>query len=518
MFIKKLIFPKDNESIKNPMFNNLPSLDFCYSKGNNAKEIAKFVILIGKNGSGKTSLLILIRKLIECYEMCQKNTLSLKKHDRDHFTCDHSTIDLSLIDREINFLFEKPSNDYYLELKNMDIFNPDKELFCKVFCDNNKNNISINCISLPTSFSIDKNKNEDYCSEIYEEDKKRNDYLEYTIKLINCYNISLAKQIQNESKNINVRERYDQLFSKFGIKTFGDSIKKGIYFNINKKFNRTINQLPSGFRQLFNLWKAMLENNDTIFLIDEPENSLYPLEQEKISSFFTREFEKNIKTQFFIATHSPFIIKNFLNCNDAVIINVETGENILKSEEKKLLLNKNNNVSYDEISYLYYDIPTSNYYISLYEIMFWKFDECSEKKSKSKNKKEEDFYDFLLEKINLESLENKIYKVGCILSSDKLNKMKKEKNKKITTDELDFLDNLTLLRNMLAHNDGSQNWNVEIFEDEKNSQIFEKYEESKNFYLPFKENFEKLLKEQIGTIRTILINWDEIIKALPKIK
>lgn len=248
MFIKKLIFPKYNESIRNPMFNNLPSLDFCYSKGNNAKEIAKFVILIGKNGSGKTSLLILIRKLIECYEMCQKNTPSLKKHD-----CDHFTIDLSLIDREINFLFEKPSNDYYLQLENMDIFNPDKELFCKVFCDNNKNNISINCISLPTSFSIDKNKNEDYCGEIYEEDKKRNDYLEYTIKLINCYNISLAKQIQNESKNINVRERYDQLFSKFGIKTFGDSIKKDIYFNINKKFNRTINQLPSGFRQLFNL-------------------------------------------------------------------------------------------------------------------------------------------------------------------------------------------------------------------------------------------------------------------------
>ncbi|MBQ7749023.1 ATP-binding protein [bacterium] len=107
---------------------------------------------------------------------------------------------------------------------------------------------------------------------------------------------------------------------------------------------------------------------ESIFLIDEPENSLYPSEQIKLINFFIENSQKRTRNhQFFIATHSPFILKNFLNRNDVVIINVETGENILKSEKKKLLLNENNNVSYDEISYLYYDIPTPNYYNSLYE-------------------------------------------------------------------------------------------------------------------------------------------------------
>ena len=258
------------------------------------------------------------------------------------------------------------------------------------------------------------------------------------------------------------------------------------------------------------------------FFLDEIENSLCPNEQVLITKKIindTTEINQGQKIcQFFIATHSPFIFKNFLNRNDTVIINVETGENILKSEEKKLLLDENNNVSYDEISYLYYDIPTPNYYNSLYEKLEWKFDECFKKKNSiiSKNKRDKNFSKFLCD-IKLETLKDKIYKVDRIESRDKLKKMKMEENKEIDAKDLDdFCDNLTLLRDMLAHDDGNENWNVEIYDYSENNRIFEKNAKNKYFYDSFKElsknKSELLLNEQIETIRTILINWEKIAK------
>ena len=141
--------------------------------------------------------------------------------------------------------------------------------------------------------------------------------------------------------------------------------------------------LSSGQRKLliiiFQILEVRLFDGDKrLFLfIDELENSFYPKQQEKIVKYLidlSKDFRKqNIEHQFFISTHSPFILKNFLkNSDDKAIINVENNENIEKSKDKKLLLNGDNISSYDEISYLYYDIPTTSYYISLYETLDWR--------------------------------------------------------------------------------------------------------------------------------------------------
>ncbi|MBQ4208873.1 ATP-binding protein [bacterium] len=108
---------------------------------------------------------------------------------------------------------------------------------------------------------------------------------------------------------------------------------------------------------------------DFLLFIDEIENSFYPKQQEKITTFLidlSKELShRNINHQFFIATHSPFVIKNFLNHNNTRIVDVEkNGENIEISNE--ILLDKNK-LSYDEINYLYYGIVTTNYYLSLFE-------------------------------------------------------------------------------------------------------------------------------------------------------
>ena len=549
MVLKKIFFDK-----KNNFWSKLSGkfFDFCINE-----KPATFVILIGKNSCGKTMLLNFLLQVFVLHKFIyptSHNNRYWRNIDRENsdkknivlcFNDNNNEVELSLSsektstsDKFFTFLIDdllwtkdffvpmyrstnssqnSSVNDEFLLKTNEIFFWMDDRIDARKIGYNLGIPATWNRQIYEINFEKGKNVLFDLSKKIGDTDKILNDDLyvhtNKTMEMLKELRKSkfthAISDLLNERHNFKYDENTKLIYEDENSYYPFDSLSNG------KKRNFSLTMF---FEYFFHKLKKFDKGNVFSFLIDEIEKSLCPLEQQKIVEQIIN-YENNmkgIKHQFFITTHSPFILKNFLNRDDTVIINVETGENILKSKTKKLLLNKNNSVSYDEISYLYYDIPTSNYYISLYEIMFWKFDECSEKKSKSKNKKEEDFYDFLLEKINLESLENKIYKVGCILSSDKLNKMKKEKNKEITTDELDFLDNLTLLRNMLAHNDGSQNWNVEIFEDEKNSQIFEKYEESKNFYLPFKENFEKLLKEQIGTIRTILINWDEIIKALPK--
>ena len=96
--------------------------------------------------------------------------------------------------------------------------------------------------------------------------------------------------------------------------------------------------------------------------------------------------------------------------------------------------------------------------------------------------------------------------------------MRSNKQTKIEREDLSQLYNIKLLRNMLAHNDNSQNWNIKIFNDKENSQIFEQFKESKLFYDSFfdKTRFEQFLKDNIEILRTILINWENITNNFKK--
>ena len=529
MIIKKINFFMNENIVKKTIFNNLPPFDFCYLDENNKEKIAKFVLLIGKNGSGKTCLLTLIQKLFdnheEIYDKQCKNP-SDPEYDAKNYKlndCPFAKIKINLCDGSVYFFFKwKPINDK--------IFDYTTPLNCRVLHENNIwKPLPLHSYFTSTTYGNDtiitkywKNlRDHEYKEELnrnkYESQKQcyKDDILainrsDYTgIQDISCnWNLDILRIYKNWLQENNI---------KMGT---AETDGKEFFCNFTLCGNqRGISQLPSGWKHQIVLRSIMCLHYESIFLIDEPENSLYPSEQIKLINFFIENSQKRTRNhQFFIATHSPFILKNFLNRNDVVIINVETGENILKSEKKKLLLNENNNVSYDEISYLYYDIPTPNYYNSLYEKLKWKFDECFKKKNSNISKSERDkhFSKFLCD-IKLETLKDKIYKVDRIESPDKLKKMKMEEEKEIDVKDLDdFCDNLTLLRDMLAHDDGNKNWNVEIYDYSENNRIFEKNAKNKYFYEFFKElsknKSELLLNEQIETIRTILINWEKIAK------
>ena len=79
---------------------------------------------------------------------------------------------------------------------------------------------------------------------------------------------------------------------------------------IFESFNgQKLENLSSGEKNLFyrGCYLNMMNLNNGILLVDEPENSLHPSWQQKILSLYKKSGENN---QVFIATHSPFIISN----------------------------------------------------------------------------------------------------------------------------------------------------------------------------------------------------------------
>lgn len=77
---------------------------------------------------------------------------------------------------------------------------------------------------------------------------------------------------------------------------------------------------------------AILSNNNSVLLFEEPESQMYPPFISKLTSSIINDENKN---QFFIATHSPFVLNDFMeNAKDDLAIYLvdykkETGETII---------------------------------------------------------------------------------------------------------------------------------------------------------------------------------------------
>ena len=110
--------------------------------------------------------------------------------------------------------------------------------------------------------------------------------------------------------------------------------------------------------------------------IDEIENSFYPEQQEKFIQYLielSKELnQEKTEHQFFITTHSPFILKNFLNKERVAILDMEKIDDTneisdIRKNYNYLLLSENGKLSYDGVSYHYYNVITPSYYLSLFE-------------------------------------------------------------------------------------------------------------------------------------------------------
>lgn len=564
MLIKSIKFPQT----KNSFFGGLEYINNGLFRFHNDSGLPyKFVILIGKNGCGKTKLLRWLWYT------------RIRHIDNQNIKLMSNRIEELSDDMMIVNMYEN-NYDYWLKISRNPIFSkiyPPKFYNKHLFVDNpyvqyhTSRKTNLNKSSIGSKEDITLTWEEKYYLTINEEVLLKRLRKILFPRVVNLHELINKNLIKNIADYFSFYRKHPYL--KIFLETIENNCGFIIKFNDSgeiffEKDGKIINfsNLSSGEKHLLVFYMELVNNpiakdEKNLFLfIDEPENSLYPKQQETLSSKLIEKAEyakkKNVEYQSFIATHSPFILKKFLNRNDVAIIDVENGENINVSKKKKLLLNGNNLSSYDEVSYLYYDIVSSNYYISLYETMRLKFCELITKRKKTIaqiigcedndklkqiiKKFEQNGLDNLAKSINnkhskwwkdyslnlflldLKSLNGKkqilindqLYLVARIKN---IHEMEIENRTKIQDNEhLSIANNLTLLRNMFSHNN-KESLQYRIYKDENNKKKINEFhnkwngvDKTKFFYQQYEKNFDEFLKKQIETIRYLLIKWEKI--------
>lgn len=138
---------------------------------------------------------------------------------------------------------------------------------------------------------------------------------------------------------------------------------------------KTTTQRSDGFRQFISFLLTISAQNsnsqlaNTLLLLDEPETHLHPQGQENLRDELIKISRGNLNNIVIFATHSNFMIdKNHL----------ERSCKVFKEGNEKTQISAfdRGNVSYSEVNYLVFEVPTSDYHNELYGFLE------AEKKSK----------------------------------------------------------------------------------------------------------------------------------------
>lgn len=305
--------------VKNIHFKNHKVLKNLEIDFTNNGEVLNTIVIAGVNGSGKTNLLKYI------YDYFDKNYY----YNND-------------LTNSINFVFEKEEkeineliyNNLFNSLKfyeNNRLYNPEDSNF-KVL--NNSLKILPKIIYIPTEINF---QNIQTTTNMLE---RKYEFLNIVdtnlISNIASYIATRVTYISNTEENLTgkeVREKVakeiNDIFSilDLDIKLQGlsrDERSMPIFSNsIGEEFD--INDLSSGEKQLFvrTLAIKMLEPENSIILIDEPELSLHPKWQQKILEVYKKIGKNN---QIIVATHSPHILGSVSKENLIILTRDENGE------------------------------------------------------------------------------------------------------------------------------------------------------------------------------------------------
>lgn len=324
-------------------YNGLENLDINFeSEG----KVLNLIVLAGVNGSGKTRVLESIRYWFEMFRSKAVNVeLFYEENEREVLESLMNSEGLTEIEKEMQKEIE-----YTDCLRNIKFYNYDyrhnktenrnynSKIISKSF---EKLKIFPKLIYVPTEINFEEIKKAQ--TNLKKEYRFINIVDSYEIKDIPSYIATRISKVANEEENLTMGQVRKKVFAEInGIfeileldvklsEISKDENSMPIFTDSSgKKFG--INELSSGEKQLFlrTLAIKMLEPENSIIMIDEPELSLHPKWQQKIVDVY-RKIGKN--NQIILATHSPHILGSvekeniiLLEKNENGIVEVKTGD------------------------------------------------------------------------------------------------------------------------------------------------------------------------------------------------
>lgn len=300
------------KSIKIEKNKVLENIKFNFEKED---KILNTVIVAGSNGSGKTTL------LQDIYSKLELISKTWRKVEDIDFTFENGDVDLFeyLMANKISTI----KSEIYTTLKEK------ISVFPKVIYIPSEVEFK-DVITETVNFKSDYNFLNIIDSSV--------------ISNIPSYIASRITYIANTEENLTMREVKEKVNSEINdifaildldVKLIGiskDERSMPIFKNSSgKEFD--INQLSSGEKQLFlrTLSIKMLEPENSIILIDEPELSLHPKWQQQIIEIYEKIGKNN---QLIIATHSPHILGSVSRENIFLLSKNENGEVISTTGEE----------------------------------------------------------------------------------------------------------------------------------------------------------------------------------------
>ena len=283
-------------------------------------KILDLIVLAGVNGSGKTTILEAIKDFFDNrsidFNDIEKSNIYLEIFFEDFEKKNIEETEKISINKHKYKLFEffhmlsgyifykgNTNSQYHQLAKNFD--NPPKIIYLPA--NNSFEEVKTESTTLLKDYQFINIVNSTVMNDIPSYIATRRNYLatieeDLTMK-------EVTNKVVNEINGI-----FDILEIDVRLKGFSKNEKTLPIFENSAGEEFDINDLSSGEKQLFlrTLSIKMLEPNNSIILIDEPELSFYPKWQQRIIEVYKKIGENN---QIIVATHSPHILGSISNEN-----------------------------------------------------------------------------------------------------------------------------------------------------------------------------------------------------------
>lgn len=367
-----------------PVLGNL-ELDFTRPDGTTYNNI----LLIGENGSGKTSVMETIGTFLNIgpfddfeYLEFEANGSVYRALHRDTRQANPTFFRLqSMPDGEIRAINTDKNNS-----SSRIAASPDDPRGYGCAISKARANYKTDKIKHPATSKLDGNKYSDDSDDNFTSLKQMfvdivaQDEHDYTIineGKIPADTITVEDFRLKYSKQYRFIRAFDDFFADRGLKYSEVNNVGGIKeILFEKGTNRIpIDDLSTGEKQIVYRGMFLLQNlnvlSETVVFVDEPELSMHPRWQKKILPFYENLFKDGTgrrTAQIFFASHSNFVVESaFENAHNHLVILLSSDENGFVSHH--LVQNADRvlpRVTSAEINYLAFHLPSIEYHVELY--------------------------------------------------------------------------------------------------------------------------------------------------------